>query len=205
MNTQTKTLNSLNFRYLSALLLICFFFIYIIYTVNNSPILISLEKNEIPSYQNVTENFIHHAVFTSFVNGYPKYRINSEEVLYYNHQLGAQLLKPHIVIYSTIGNKSWKINSLTGIVDTLNDKVTLEKSVSIVSIANESNNNPISLFTEKIAIWPKLEYGETELYVKINHQQNIATALGLKVNFKEKEYLLKHQVKMNFINKKLEN
>ncbi|MBX2858030.1 MAG: LPS export ABC transporter periplasmic protein LptC [Cellvibrionaceae bacterium] len=101
------------------------------------------------------------------------------------------LEEPKFVIY--LPDRSWRIESLTGIITEQGNIITLEGNVRIWR--NDEDESNTQLTTESLTILPHEKFAETEEAVKISSNRGELTAVGMQVSFSDKKIKLLSRVK----------
>ena len=101
------------------------------------------------------------------------------------------LEEPKFVIY--LPDRSWRIESHTGIITEQGNIITLEGNVRIWR--NDKDKSNTELTTESLTIMPHEKFAETDEPVKISSIRGVLTAVGMRVNFSDKKIKLLSRVK----------
>lgn len=112
--------------------------------------------------------------------GRPERHLIADQLRQYVAEDLTELDEPRLTLYDRDGGPPWKARSVTGLLRSRGEEVDLREWVRIDREAGASNRS-FALATEALRLWPKREYAQSDLPVRIASDQDWLTATGMRL------------------------
>jgi lipopolysaccharide export system protein LptC len=112
--------------------------------------------------------------------GRPERRLVADQLRQYATEDLTELDQPRLTLYDRDGGPPWLARSVSGILRSRGEEVELRKRVRIDREPGPDNRS-FALATEALRLWPKREYAQSDLPVRIASDQDWLTATGMRL------------------------
>jgi len=188
-------------RYLLYLLLIALLSLLISYLFKqllDNSVFKQFNKSH-PNSENIADSYLKQAHVVSFASGFPKFDFTSSYILHYPGEKESSAHKPKLTIFDSnikyinnqVRSTSWLAIADYAWLSADTTSIRMEDNVVIVQQKHEIENQKrsfLQLETKMLWIWPKNEYAQTDMPVKITTDSALITATGMNANLQTTQY-----------------
>jgi lipopolysaccharide export system protein LptC len=107
-------------------------------------------------------------------------RLVAAELRQYAAEDLSELDHPHLTLFDRDGGPPWEVRSRIGVLRARGEEVELREQVRIDRDAGAANRS-FALATELLRVWPKREYAQGDLPVRLASDQDWLTAAGMRL------------------------
>jgi len=127
-------------------------------------------------------------------DGATQYRLTSEQLVHYEGDTTAQFEQPDVTIYGG-GVPVWRIVSDQGELTASGDEVHLLGNVTITKINDNEAQQPVTIVTKNLLLYPGQELAQTDEVVEIKQASGTLWGTGMRANLAAQQFELLTEVR----------
>jgi len=125
-------------------------------------------------------------------------QFNARRSVHYPAQNLTEFNDPHLQTIDEEDGSLWQVTALRGILHEKTDKLVLQEDVVITPV-DPNQSNAITMQTNRLDVYNKQNYAETNLPVHVTGMNGTIDAVGMKINFTQQKVEFQSEVNARYV------